>query len=183
MSKSLHNFRAGYLPLFSRKLNLSFLLALLMLPIFVACGDDDDPKPAMKPGGVEYFSDGNKDWVNGKIFVMPAKATTYIVELGSRGITEEGIEVMRKSGDIDVKLLDPYDPSKLTVYDQIKSYTGGDFHYDNLYKQRLLISAPAQPGSEQTDREIVIKVIPVGGYNVYSVFTVVHPKPSVEQAD
>lgn len=160
-------------------MRLKSLLFMLLAVLFVAC-DDNEPEQGLVPGGVDLFTaSGSKVFANGQTITMPAADTELIITLGSRGITPQGLSVLNPDPTMTVELLDPYAPDKLEVYDRIKCQDDDKVWYDNLYKQRIRVTASHLTGDPEkyTDRSIQIKVIPVGGYNVYSVFTVFHPKP------
>jgi len=154
-----------------------FVFALCAVAL-ASCNDTVE-EPEMRAGGVEIFTETGREWVNGTTITMPSDTESMIFELGSRGITENGLIVISASIGMSIELLDPYDPEKLTVYDRIKCSDGDKVWYDNLYKQRFLVTAATLPGeAQQRDREMEVKVIPEGGYNVYSTFTILHPATS-----
>lgn len=159
------------------KLKFATLLFAFLAIAFASC-DDKEPEPEMVPGGVDLITGSNVVKVNGRVITMPAQDVEMIITLGSRGITPEGLDVIETVPSMSVELLDAYDPDKLEVYDRIKCQDGDKVWYDNLYKQRIKITASAQVGDPNkfVDRTVKIKVVPVGGYKVYSIFSVFHPR-------
>ena len=151
-----------------------------MLAIMLCACDDSEPQQDMYPGGVDLFTaNGTYVKANGQTVTMPAADTEMIIEIGSRGVTPEGLVILNPDRTMSVSLVDAYDPAKLEVYDRIKCQEGDKIWYDDLYKQRIKVTASPLTGDpgKYTDREINLKIIPVGGYKVYSIIRILHPKP------
>ena len=162
--------------------HLCVFACALLATLFSAC-EDKPEEPELRAGGVHILSYNSKDWINGHTYTMSPSQTSLTLTLGSRGIPDDGFIIVRSSSPLlKAELLDPFDPETLPVYDSIQCSDGNKVWYDKLYEQRVritdipLTNIPPEVAETET-REIEIKVIPVGGYKVYSNFTIVHLMP------
>lgn len=154
----------------------NILFATIAL-LFAACGDDE-PEQNMVPGGVDVITESGVTKANGQTFTMPQNAESMEITLGSRGLDAGSLTVLEADRGMAVDLVDPFNPDKLTVYDKIEAPDG---KFDNLYEQKIKITAAPYQGNvaDFKERKIKIRIVPIGGYNVYSIITVVSPKPTV----